>query len=137
MLDEEVMRIAKFLKMPAAKFRAEFLDGMEIFHTELFKIKSKKAEGKHYGPCAFLEGGICRIQEVKPLHCRVCNCKEGDDLHVWFMVNHLLKADDPESVRQYVSYVKTCGRMIPGAEVKTLFPDAKRLKDIVDYKIMR
>ena len=136
-LESEIPRIANFLKIPTEKFREDFLDELEIFHTYLFKIRSLKKKGANYGPCMFLENGKCRIHKVKPLHCGVCNCARGDDLHVWFMVNYLLKKDDPESVRQYASYVRTGGRLIPGAELKELFPDAGKLKAMLNYDIIR
>ncbi|MBW2966983.1 hypothetical protein KY362_00705 [Candidatus Woesearchaeota archaeon] len=104
----------------------------------MFKFRSDKEPGKPYGPCMFLENKQCRIQEVKPLHCRIGNCREhGEDLHTWFIVNKCLNIFDPESIRQYHSYIVTGGRVLPGAELERLFPDKKQLKDILEYRRMK
>ncbi|NQU79450.1 YkgJ family cysteine cluster protein [Candidatus Woesearchaeota archaeon] len=137
-LESEIPRIASFLKIPKDKFIKDFLNETEIFHTTVFKIRSLPVDGKPYGPCTFLKKDLCSIHDIKPLHCSMCNCSEhGDDLNVWFMVNHCLNVYDPESVRQYCSYVETGGRVIPGAEVEKLFHDEKLLKQIKDYDRFR
>ena len=101
-------------------------------------MRPPKKEGKPYGPCVFLDNNLCRIHAVKPLHCSVCNCGEdGDDLHVWFMVNYCLNIYDPESIRQYNSYIETGGRVIEGAELEKVFPDKQKLKRILSYKRFR
>jgi Fe-S-cluster containining protein len=134
MLENEIPRIASFLNTPKENFIKEFLEETEIFHTNIFKFKTRKEPDKPYGPCMFLDNNLCKIHEVKPLHCRVGNCSEhGDDLHVWFITNYCLNIYDPESIRQYDSYVKTGGRLIPGAELNKLFPDKHKLKRILDY----
>ena len=135
-LESEIPKIAAFLKTDAKTFKKEYLEPEEIFATTVFKFKTKKA-GKPYGPCMFLEDNKCKIHKVKPLHCMICNCAEGDDLHVWFMVNYCLNKYDPESIRQYVSYIDTGGRVIPGAELEKVFPDKKLLKEILEYKRIR
>ncbi|MBW2971965.1 YkgJ family cysteine cluster protein [Candidatus Woesearchaeota archaeon] len=138
MLESEVPRMAAFLKIPKEKFIRDFLEETEIFHTRIFKIRPFKKEGMPYGPCMFLDKNLCRIHAVKPLHCNVCNCAEhGDDLHVWFMVNYCLNIYDPESIRQYASYLETGGRLIPGAELDKVFPDKAKLKRILDYDIVK
>ena len=137
-LDSEVSKIAAFLNMPKEKFAKEFIEESEIFHTTVFKFKSLKEEGKPYGPCSFQKKSLCSIQEVKPLHCRIGNCGEhGDDLHVWFMLNYLLNVHDPESVRQYDSYIKTGGKILPGAELSRLFKDKVVLDSILSYDRIR
>ena len=135
MLEHEIPRIAAFLKIPKEKFIREFLDEIEIFHTQVFKFKSFREKDRPYGPCMFLDNNLCRIHAVKPLHCRIGNCGEhGDDLHAWFMVNHCLNIYDPESVRQYNSYIETGGKVLEGAELEKLFPDKHMLKRILSYK---
>ena len=84
------------------------------------------------------DNNLCRIQDVKPIHCRIGNCSElGDDLHTWFILNHCLNAYDPESIRQYKSYLDTGGRILPGAELEKICPDKTKLKSILDYKRFR
>ena len=137
-LEKEIPRIAAFLKIKNEDFIKDFLEETEIFHTKVFKVKSLKNQDKPYGPCMFLDNNLCKIHAVKPLHCRVGNCsKHGDDLHAWFITNYCLNIYDPESVRQYNSYVETGGRVLEGAELETLFPDKHMLKRILSYKRFR
>ncbi|MFH1064622.1 MAG: YkgJ family cysteine cluster protein [Candidatus Woesearchaeota archaeon] len=138
MLESEVAKIAGFLKIPTDKFRKDFLEETEIFHTTLFKIRPMKKDGKPYGPCLLLENNMCRIHKVKPLHCRIGNCSEhGDDLHVWFLLNYCLNVFDPESIRQYSSYLETGGRTLPGGKLEEVFPDKSKLKLILNYERFR
>ncbi len=137
-LESEITKIAAFLNVPKDKFIKDFLDEIEIFHTPVFKIKPMKKDDKPYGPCIFLDSKKCRIHKIKPLHCRIGNCSEhGDDLHTWFIVNYCLNIYDPESIRQYDSYIKTGGRVIEGAELEKLFPDKHKLRRILDYERFR
>jgi len=137
-LESEITKIASFLGIPKDKFVRDFLEETEIFHTKVFKFKSDKKGGKPYGPCMFLDDKKCKIHAVKPLHCRIGNCGEqGDDLHVWFMVNYLLNIYDPESVRQYDSYVKTDGKVLEGAKLEEVFPDKEMLGKILRYERIR
>ncbi|MFC1741565.1 YkgJ family cysteine cluster protein [Nanoarchaeota archaeon] len=134
-LEHEIPRITAFLNIPKEKFIKDLTKETEIFHTKIFKINPWKKESKPYGPCMFLENNLCKIQDVKPLHCRIGNCsKRGDDLHTWFIVNHCLNAYDPESIRQYKSYLDTGGRVLPGAELEKIFPDKEKLKQILSYE---
>jgi Fe-S-cluster containining protein len=138
-LDSELSKIAASLNMDKERFKKECAEEQEIFHTPLFKFRTKKQENKPYGKCMFLQpDNLCQIQSVKPLHCRIGNCAEhGDDLHTWFILNHCLNAFDPESIRQYNSYIKTGGRVLKGAELKTIFPEKKKLKTILSYERFR
>ena len=138
MMESEVARIAAFLKIPKEKFIKDFLEETEIFHTMLYKIRPVKKKSEPYGPCMFLDNNLCRIHQVKPLHCIIGNCSvDGDDLHVWFITNYCLNIYDPESIRQYASYLETGGRLLEGAELEKLFPDKAKLKRILDYDIIR
>lgn len=138
-LKDEIPRIAAFLNMESKTFTDKFLEETEIFHTQVFKFRAKKVAGKPYGNCMFLEpDNLCQIHDVKPLHCRIGNCTEhGDDLHVWFMLNYCLNTFDPESIRQYKSYIDTGGRILPGAELENIFPDKEKLKKILSYDRFR
>jgi len=138
MLESEIPRIAQFLNIEKDKFIKDFLEESEIFHTKVFKIKPFKKADKPYGPCMLLQDNKCRIHNVKPLHCIVGNCSEhGDDLHTWFILNYCLNIYDPESIRQYASYLETGGRLLKGAELERLFPDKAKLKRILNYEVMR
>ena len=52
------------------------------------------------------------------------------------MVNHVVDASDAESIRQYAHYIKTGGKIIPGAELENLVPDKERLKKMLNYEIL-
>ena len=46
-------------------------------------------------------------------------CKDyGEELMTWFTVNYVVDANDAESVRQYAQFIKSGGKMIPGAELE-------------------
>lgn len=138
MLESEIPRIANFLNIPKDEFIKDFLEETEIFHTKIFKIRPYKPKDKPYGPCMLLDDDKCKIHDVKPLHCSIGNCTEhGDDLHTWFILNYCLNIYDPESVRQYASYLETGGRILEGAELDKLFPNKEKLKRILDYEVMR
>ena len=137
-MESEIPQIAAFLKMKKEDLIKDQLEETEIFHTKMFKFKIKRKKDKPYGPCIFLDDNKCKIQNIKPLHCRIGNCKEhGDDLHTWFIINYCLNIYDPESIRQYNSYLETGGRRIPGAELDKLFPDKKMLSQILSYERLK
>jgi len=134
-LESEIPKIAATFKLSSEEFKKRFLEEIEIFHTSVFKIKSLKKDSKPYGPCMFLERDLCKIHDIKPLHCRIGNCSDdGDDLHTWFILNYCLNIYDPESIRQYDSYVRTGGKVLEGAELEKLFKDKQELKRILSYK---
>ena len=134
-IEDDIPRIAHFLEISEKEFREKYLDEIEKFNTKKFKIKREET-GKPYGPCLFYEGKEgCLIHEAKPLHCKVGNCKEqGEELSIWFMLNHFVNPDDPESIRQYAVYLKTHGT-IPGGRLDELVPDKKRLSRIMNFQI--
>lgn len=136
-LESEIPRIASFLNIEPEKFKKDCLIETEMFNTKVFKIKPIKKADKPYGPCMLLEDNRCKIHDVKPLHCKICNCKNDDNLHTWFMVNYLVNPHDPESIRQYHAYIKTGGKVLEGAELETLFPNKQLLKDILSYERLK
>jgi len=73
------------------------------------------------------------------LECRTSiNCKDyGEELAVWFMVNYAVDANDAESVRQYAQYLKSGGKIIPGAELHEIVPDKEKLRKILSYEILK
>ena len=109
-----------------------------LFNKTFFKPKLLKKD-KPYGKCVFFDGNKCTIHPVKPLQCKTSiNCKEyGEKLAKWFMLNHIIDVDDPESVRQYASYLKTGGKKLPGASLEELVPDKDRLKKILNFEILK
>lgn len=136
--DDDLKKIAKFLKTTEKELKKTCLDEVERFNTKRLRpIIIKK--GKPYGRCIFLdENEGCKINSVKPLECKVGNCSEhGEQLSLWFMLNYFVNADDPESVRQYAAYLKTGGKMLKGGKLEEIVPDKEKLNKILKYKILR
>lgn len=138
-LEEDLQRIADYLRIPIEDFKNEFLVEHDRFNTKLWKLKQLKEKNKPYGPCVFLKEDIgCMIHEAKPKHCKLCSTKSnhGEQLAVWFALNYLVNKDDPESIRQWASYLKT-HPTIPGGELQDLVPDKNKLKKILSYEELR
>ena len=91
-----------------------------------------------YGECVFHDKKQgCTIHEVKPLHCKVGSCNDhGEAIHLWFTINYFVNKNDPESVRQWATYLKT-HPTIPGGELEDLVPDKEMLSKILSYEILR
>ena len=111
---------------------------VELFNTTLHKPKLVKKNNKPYGTCVFFDGKGCAVHEVKPLGCKVGNCKEhGENLYLWFMLNHIIDNNDPEAIRQFASYLQTGGKTLEGGQLKDLVKDKERLKKILSYGILK
>ncbi len=79
----------------------------------------------------------CMVHEVKPLFCKVGNCHEhGESLNQWFMLNHLVNENDPESIRQWAVYLKQ-NDVIPGGSLQELVPDKNKRNRILQFKILK
>ena len=136
LVGDDIRHIGDYLKISEKELIKDYLDEVERFNSKLFKPKTVK-QGKPYGPCIFFDGNGCRIQEVKPLECRIGNCNEfGQRLSIWFMLNYQINPNDPESIRQYALYLKT-QPTIPGGRLEELVPDKERLKKILDFTIFK
>ena len=137
---DDSKKIAAFLNVSEQDLKKGFLEEAELFNRRVLRPKVIKEGNKTYGQCVFYdEQKGCTIHEVKPLECRTSiQCKDyGEDLSVWFMVNHIIDFKDPESIRQYSQYIKSGGKIIPGAEMENLVPDKDRLKKILSYEILK
>ena len=133
-------KIAAFLEISEEQLKKDFLEEKELFNKNVLKPKLIREIGKVHGRCIFYSDKKgCTIHEVKPLECRTSiQCKAyGEDLGVWFMVNHIIDVNDPESVRQYSQYIKSGGKVIAGAELERLVPDKERLNKILSYEILK
>ena len=136
--DDDLKKIAKFLKTTEKELEKTCLEEVERFNTKRLRpIIIKK--GKPYGRCIFLDDKKgCKINPAKPLECKVGNCsKHGEDLSLWFMLNYFVDPDDPESVRQYASYLIRGGKTLKGGRIEEIVVDKKKLKEILNYKILR
>ncbi len=137
-LENEIPVIAGHLGHDIKSFKENFLQETEIFNKKVWKFNTINNHDKPYGPCIFLDGKICKIHDIKPLHCRIGTCKEfGDEANTWFMINHFVDKDDPESIRQYHAYIKTGGRVLKGAELEKFVPEKTRLRHMLEYRILK
>jgi Fe-S-cluster containining protein len=129
LLDEDVSRIAKFLKIPEKEFIEKYLEKKEMYGKEIHKIKGN--------PCMFLEKDKCKIHEAKPLNCRIATCKPaGEEISVWFMLNHLVDEKNPQSIRDWKVCIECGGKNIPGGKLEEIVPDKERLRRILNYEIL-
>ena len=132
--------IARFLGISEEELKKGFLEEIELFNKKVFRPKLIRENNKPHGQCVFFDEETgCTIHEAKPLECKTSiQCKNyGEDLSIWFMVNHIIDVDNPESVRQYAQYINTGGKIIPGAELENLVPDKDKLKKILSYEILK
>src|SRR3989344_4186949 len=80
----------------------------------------------------------CTVHPVKPLQCKTSMGRKeyGEDLSLWFMLNHQVNPNDPESIRQYAIYLKT-QRTLPGGSLKELVPDKEKLKNMLNFNKLK
>lgn len=130
-------KLAAFLGVSVPDLEKDYLEETHLFNRKVWKPRLER-NGKPYGKCVFYENG-CKVHGAKPLQCKIAmGCKDyGEELQLWFLLNHLIDAKDPESVRQYAQYLKAGGKTLPGGKVEDLVPDKRRLADILTYKILR
>jgi len=134
--DGELKEIAKFLKISEDELKKHYLEEGEHFHTKRLRPKTKKTD-KPYGECVFLKENNCMIHNAKPLQCRIGNCNEhGEQLLSWFWVNYFVNPDDPQSIREYASYLEA-NPTIPGAELENIVQDKEQLKKILKFDIFK
>ena len=138
-LEEDIPRLASNFGLTEKEFSEKYLVEHEKFNTKVWKLKQEKKQGKPYGRCVLLnEKNQCSVHEIKPLHCRACSTasKHGEQLSLWFTLNHLVNPNDPESIRQWAQYLQT-HPTIPGGNLQDLVPDKERLAKILSYEIFR
>lgn len=136
--DEDLKKMADFLEISEEKLKKEYLEEIEKFNTKRFRPRMERKKGKTHGKCIFLKDNACIIHEVKPLECKIGNCNEhGEELSLWFTLNYFVNANDPESIRQYHTYLKSGGKTLPGGEIRKLVPDEKKLQRILCFDVLR
>ena len=136
LFEEDVTRIADYMKIPRDDFIKEFLEEHERFHTKCWKLKQIREDGKPFGRCVLLdEDNKCSVHEAKPRYCKLLSTasKHGQQLAVWFALNHFVNPHDPESVRQWAAYLRT-HPTIPGGQLHELIPEEQRLRRILSYE---
>ena len=140
LVGDDAKNIAKLLGISEEELKKGFLEEIELFNKKLLKPKLMREKSKPYGKCIFYDDEKgCTIHDVKPMECKTSiSCKDyGEELSIWFMVNHAVDANDAESIRQYAQYIKSGGKVIPGASLKDLVPDKEKLRKILKYEILK
>ena len=133
-------KLASYLNISEEQLKEKFLEEVERFNTKLLKPKLIRNAKEAYGKCIFYDNEKgCTVHDAKPLECKTSmGCKDyGEELSIWFMLNHAVNADDPESIRQYSQYLKSGGKTIIGAQLNKLILDKDRLKKILGYVILK
>ena len=133
-------KLASFLKISEKELKEKFLEETERFNTKLLKPKLVRKDKEAYGQCIFYDNERgCTVHDAKPLECKTSmGCRDyGEELSIWFMVNHAVNPNDPESIRQYAQYIKSGGKIISGASLQELVPDKNKLKRILNYEILK
>ena len=133
---DDLKNISKFLGIKESELKEKYLEEVEQFNTKRLRPKLSK---NPYGVCVFFDKKLgCKIQSVKPLQCKTGNCsKDGEELSIWFTLNYFVNKDDPESIRQFNSYLKSGGKTLPEGSLKDYIPDEKQLKKILSYEVLK
>ena len=136
-LNDEVKDLAEAFAISEEEFKDKYTIGFEKFNTKHLRMKSTP-KGMHKGPCVFLKGNKCSIHEHKPLHCRISSCHSefGEDIQKWFSLKYFVNKDDPESIRQWNTFLKT-NTPIKGGKTEELIPDKKKLGKILSYEVLK
>ncbi|MBL7055076.1 YkgJ family cysteine cluster protein [Candidatus Woesearchaeota archaeon] len=139
LIEGEEKKIAEFLGISEEELKKKYLEEVEEFNKKFLRPKIKRGE-KPYGPCIFFdEKQKCKIHKVKSMQCKLSmSCKPyGEDLMLWFMLNHIIDKDDPESIRQFASYLTSGGRTLEGGHLEELVPDKEKLNKILKFEILK
>jgi len=134
--DEQLEDVAKFLKTDKEKLKEKYLEEIEKLNTKKYRPKILRKD-KPYGNCIFFDKEKkCTIHEVKPFECKIASgcSEEGEEISIWFMLNTFLNEKDPESVRQYNTYLEAKGKTIKGGELNEVIKDKNMLKKILSYE---
>jgi len=135
---EDVPRIARLLQITEKQLKDSYLEEVEMFNTKALRPKTIKGR-KPYGPCVFYgKDKGCTIHVAKPFQCRITNCSSYAEQAIqWLYLNHFVNSNDPESVRQWASYLKHKKWVIEGGNLNEIVPDAEKLRKILNYEILK
>ncbi|MAE42936.1 hypothetical protein CMO93_04135 [Candidatus Woesearchaeota archaeon] len=137
--EEEIKKLAGYLKIDEDVLKKEFLEEISKFNTKKLRPKILR-KGKQYGKCIFFDEELgCKIHEAKPFECKVAmGCKPyGEQLSLWFMLNHFVNENDAQSIRDYAVYLKSGGKTLDGAKLEELVPDKEKLRKILGFEILK
>ncbi len=132
----QLQAAAKFLNTSIEELKNKFLAPVTRFNTTLHR---PKIEGTRTGQCIFYkEGSGCKIYPVRPVECMIAaHNEQGDDLHMWFTVNHFVDPTDSVSLREWDVQCKLMETIIPGATVEELVPDKQKRDKILRFEVQR
>ncbi len=138
LVNEDLARLARLLQIKEKELKKTYLDEVEMFNTKALRPRAIKGN-KQYGPCIFYDKKKgCTIHIAKPFQCLITNCGPyAEQIIQWFYLNYLVNPDDPESVRQWASYLEHKEWVIEGGNLHQLVPDAEKLRKILSYEILR
>ena len=139
LINGEEKKIAEFLNISEEELKKKYLEETEEFNKKFLRPKIRRGE-KPYGPCIFFDKKKkCLIHKVKPMQCNLSmSCKSyGEDLMLWFMLNYIIDKDDPESVRQFASYINSGGKTLEHGQLKDFIPDKEKLNKILSFETLR
>ncbi|MBI4739828.1 YkgJ family cysteine cluster protein [Candidatus Woesearchaeota archaeon] len=137
--DDDLPKIAKHLCMDQEVMKQQLFEKRTLLNTALHRPKTKTPQ-KPFGECVFFDYKRgCTIHEVKPLQCKLAmGCKEyGNDTRVWFLVNYFLNPADPQSIREYATYLKTGGHVLGGATIENICPNKALREQILSYERLK
>lgn len=138
LVKEDIPRIARLLGVSEEALKENYLEETEMFNTKAWKPRTIKGS-KPYGKCVFYDDKEqCTIHVAKPFQCVIMNCRDDAEQAIqWFYLNYLVNPDDPESIRQWASYLRHREWVIEGGNLQELVPDKDRLKKILNYDIVK
>ena len=134
--EEDFAKIAKHLGITEVKLKMHYLEPVRMYNKTMWRPKLIRKQDKPYGKCIFFnKQEKCTIHGVKPLQCKVSTCRDhGPQLSDWFVLNHVIDADDPVAVREWAETLKV-KHTIPGGQLHELVPQDK-LKKMLSYEMM-
>jgi len=137
LVGDDFAKLAKHLGVTEAKLKMNWLESVRLYNKTMWRPKLLRESGKPYGRCVFFDDHEnCTIHAIKPLHCKVSTCGTyGEQLSQWFMLNHVIDANDPVAVREWAQTLKH-HPTIPGGELHEIITDEDKLKKVLGYEIL-
>lgn len=132
--------LAQFLGISVTELKKKYLERRMLFGKEhwrprlLRKINPRTGKKMPFGKCIFFKNNKCSVHPAKPLECKIAmGCKPyGEQLTQWFMLNHLIDTNSPESMQEYASYLSAGGKTLPGGTLRELIPHAQKRKKMLN-----
>lgn len=139
-IGDETKYAAKFFGITKLEFEKKYTENLTKFNTTLKRPIILRQEDKPYGNCIFYEENKgCKIHKVKPYECKIAmGCKKyGEELITWFDLKYFFNPEDPESVKQFKTYVDSGGHVLEGVELEKFQEKLEQTKDFKHLKKAR